>query len=59
MVLTNYMAQVGSPKARVVGALVISAPWDSFKSTASLEKPLNWLIYNRHLANSLKNIVTE
>ncbi|XP_057309633.1 phospholipase ABHD3-like isoform X2 [Hydractinia symbiolongicarpus] len=59
MVLTNYMAQVGSPKARVVGALVISAPWDSFKSTASLEKPLNWLIYNRHLANNLKNIVTE
>ena len=59
MIFTNYAANVGKPKANIQGALVVSAPWDTFKSTASLEKPVNWLLYNRFLVNSLKSVIKK
>lgn len=56
MVLLNYLASVGS-KSQLHAALVFSTPWDVFVSTASLEKPLNYFLFNRNLASGLRNTV--
>ncbi|XP_018431119.1 PREDICTED: protein ABHD1-like, partial [Nanorana parkeri] len=56
MVLLNYLASSGSGSP-LRAALVFSTPWDVFASTASLERPLNYFLFNRHLASGLRNTV--
>ena len=58
MVVSHYMVEAPSWITKnIKAALVVSVPWDSTSSTASLEKPLNWFLYNRHLANELTKLV--
>ncbi|XP_072264689.1 protein ABHD1 [Pyxicephalus adspersus] len=56
MVLLNYLASRSSD-SHLQAALVFSTPWDVFVSTASLEKPLNYLLFNRNLVSGLRNAV--
>ena len=58
MVTCNYMVETASQITKnIKAAMIVSVPWDTTSSTASLEKPLNWFLYNRHLANELTKLV--
>ncbi|XP_066912049.1 phospholipase ABHD3-like isoform X1 [Clytia hemisphaerica] len=59
MIFSNYIAKAGEPRANIKAALIVSAPWDTFQSTISLEQPFNWLLYNRFLVKRLKELITE
>uniref|UniRef100_A0A4W5RB28 Abhydrolase domain containing 1 n=1 Tax=Hucho hucho TaxID=62062 RepID=A0A4W5RB28_9TELE len=48
MLLLNYLARKGS-EAGLVAGLTMSVSWDTLESCASLEQPINRLIFNRHL----------
>ncbi|XP_072000143.1 protein ABHD1 isoform X2 [Engystomops pustulosus] len=56
MMLLNYLASSG-PRSQLCAALVYSTPWDVFVSTASLEQPLNYQLFNRALVTTLRNTV--
>ncbi|KAG8536095.1 hypothetical protein GDO81_027128 [Engystomops pustulosus] len=56
MMLLNYLASSG-PRSQLCAALVYSTPWDVFVSTASLEQPLNYRLFNRALVTTLRNTV--
>lgn len=36
-----------------MAGFTISVPWDAQKSSDSMEEPLNWLLFNRHLTGGL------
>ena len=58
MVTCNYMVETASQITKnIKAAMIVSVPWDTTSSTASLEKPLNWFLYNRYLANALTELV--
>ena len=58
MVASHYMIEAaGQITKNVKAAMVVSVPWDTTSSTASLEKPLNWFLYNRYLTNGLTELV--
>lgn len=64
LILTNFLCKMGEEGKRdiddvIVGAAVISTPWDLFKSSNSLEQPLNHLLFNRHLTKLLQNVLKE
>ena len=61
IILTNYLSKLGPHNRDVglIGAMTVSVPWDIFKSTESLEEPLNYLLFNRHLTNLLHGIFKE
>ena len=63
IILTNYLCKLSERKActssDVFGAAVISTPWNLFKSSESLEQPLNYLLFNRHLTRLLHNVVRQ
>ncbi|XP_026852516.2 protein ABHD1-like isoform X1 [Electrophorus electricus] len=52
MLLLNYLAHKGRD-AKIIAALTMSVSWDSFESSASLEQPINKLLFNRHLTSNL------
>lgn len=52
MLLLSYLARKGK-ESGIVAGLTISVPWDAQKSSASLEEPLNWLLFNKYLTRSL------
>lgn len=52
MLLLNYLARKG-PEAGMVAGFTVSVPWNAMKSTASLEEPLNWLLFNARLTRGL------
>lgn len=52
MILLNYLAKKRTDSG-VVAGFTISAPWDALKSCDSMEEPLNWLLFNRHLTRGL------
>lgn len=58
MVLLNYLASTGS-RSQLQAALVFSTPWDVFVSTSSLERPLNYFLFNRNLASGLRNTMLK
>uniref|UniRef100_A0A3B3R075 Phospholipase ABHD3 n=1 Tax=Paramormyrops kingsleyae TaxID=1676925 RepID=A0A3B3R075_9TELE len=53
MLLATYLGRVGKDTC-LQGAAVFSAGWDVFESTASLERPLNHLLFNWYLVSCLK-----
>uniref|UniRef100_A0A3B3QZN6 Abhydrolase domain containing 3, phospholipase n=1 Tax=Paramormyrops kingsleyae TaxID=1676925 RepID=A0A3B3QZN6_9TELE len=58
MLLATYLGRVGKDTC-LQGAAVFSAGWDVFESTASLERPLNHLLFNWYLVSCLKKSVFE
>ncbi|XP_029984849.1 phospholipase ABHD3-like isoform X2 [Sphaeramia orbicularis] len=56
MILLNYLARKRSESGMVAG-FTISVPWDAMKSSDSMEEPLNWLLFNKHLTNGLCHAV--
>lgn len=64
LILTNFLCKMGEQgnigiRDTIVGAAVISTPWDLFKTSKSLEQPLNHLLFNRHLTKLLKNVLKQ
>ncbi|KAM6455894.1 LOW QUALITY PROTEIN: phospholipase ABHD3 [Liasis olivaceus] len=57
MLLLNYSGKTG--KKTPLTAAVFSAGWNAFESANSLEKPVNWLLFNYYLTNCLKSSVTR
>lgn len=58
MLLLNYLARKGAESGMVAG-LTISVPWDAQESSNSMEEPLNWLLFNKHLTNGLCRAMTR
>ncbi|KAL6096091.1 abhd1 [Pungitius sinensis] len=58
MLLLNYLARKRTDSGMVAG-ITISAPWNALKSAASMEEPLNWLLFNRYLTAGLCSAVTR
>lgn len=58
MLLLNYLARKRTESGMVAG-LTISVPWDAQKSSASMEEPLNWLLFNKYLTHGLCRAVTR
>lgn len=64
LILTNFLCKMEEQGKSdihdmIVVAAVISTPWDLFKTSKSLEQPLNHLLFNRHLTNLLKNVLKQ
>ncbi|XP_069584736.1 protein ABHD1 isoform X7 [Ranitomeya imitator] len=58
MLLLNYLAATGQ-RSQLCAALVFSTPWNVFVSTASLEQPLNYRLFNRSLVITLRDTVNK
>ncbi|XP_077148113.1 protein ABHD1 isoform X3 [Ranitomeya variabilis] len=58
MLLLNYLAATGQ-RSQLCAALVFSSPWNVFVSTASLEQPLNYRLFNRSLVITLRDTVNK
>ncbi|KAK7866133.1 hypothetical protein R5R35_004782 [Gryllus longicercus] len=54
LILGNYLASKGGEARKIFSAaMVISVPWDVFKGTESIEKPIINLMLNWHLCGGL------
>ncbi|XP_038665135.1 phospholipase ABHD3 isoform X2 [Scyliorhinus canicula] len=58
MLLLNYLSKTGQ-QTPLKAAVVFSIGWDVFECTASLEKPLNWILFNYYLTNCLQASVNR
>jgi len=56
VILSNYLARTGK-QCGLTAAMAISIPWNSYASAYSLEQPINALIFNKMLADELKQCV--
>ncbi|XP_077989808.1 phospholipase ABHD3-like [Glandiceps talaboti] len=58
MILFNYLAKSGQD-CGLKAAMVVSTAYNVFKSTKSLETPLNWFIFNQFLTVQLRESVRK
>ncbi|XP_032079118.1 phospholipase ABHD3 [Thamnophis elegans] len=58
MLLLNYLGKTGK-KTPLKAAAVFSTGWNAFESADSLEKPVNWLLFNYYLTSCLKSSLTR
>lgn len=60
LILGNYLAKHSEEAAQfLAAATIISAPWDVFKGSVSIEKPYLNNMLGRHLADSLCRTVSK
>ncbi|KAK9504847.1 hypothetical protein O3M35_009025 [Rhynocoris fuscipes] len=57
LLLGNYLAAFEDSKNYLTSAMLISVPWNVFKGSESIEQPVVNLMFNRHLASCLCNVV--
>ncbi|XP_055092601.2 phospholipase ABHD3 isoform X2 [Symphalangus syndactylus] len=58
MLLLNYLGKIGS-KTPLMAAATFSVGWNTFACSESLEKPLNWLLFNYYLTTCLQSSVNK
>nr|XP_040130405.1 phospholipase ABHD3 isoform X3 [Ictidomys tridecemlineatus] len=58
MLLLNYLGKIG-PKTPLMAAATFSVGWNTFACSESLEKPLNWLLFNYYLTTCLQSSVNK
>uniref|UniRef100_A0A8C3IW98 Phospholipase ABHD3 n=1 Tax=Chrysemys picta bellii TaxID=8478 RepID=A0A8C3IW98_CHRPI len=58
MLLLNYLGQTGR-ETPLMAAAIFSAGWNVFESAESLEKPLNWLLFNYYLTTCLQSSISR
>uniref|UniRef100_A0A8D0L5C7 Phospholipase ABHD3 n=1 Tax=Sphenodon punctatus TaxID=8508 RepID=A0A8D0L5C7_SPHPU len=58
MLLLNYLGKTGR-ETPLMAAAIFSAGWNVFESADSLEKPLNWLLFNYYLTTCLKASISR
>ncbi|XP_028924984.1 phospholipase ABHD3 isoform X3 [Ornithorhynchus anatinus] len=58
MLLLNYLGKTGS-KTPLLAAATFSVGWNTFACAESLEKPLNWLLFNYYLTTCLQSSVNN
>ncbi|XP_075388844.1 phospholipase ABHD3 [Tenrec ecaudatus] len=58
MLLLNYLGRIGS-QTPLMGAATFSVGWNVFACSESLEKPLNWLLFNYYLTSCLQSSVNK
>uniref|UniRef100_A0A4W3J5T8 Phospholipase ABHD3 n=1 Tax=Callorhinchus milii TaxID=7868 RepID=A0A4W3J5T8_CALMI len=58
MLLLNYLGKIGR-ETPLKAAVVFSVGWDVFECTASLEKPLNWILFNYYLTTCLRASISR
>ncbi|XP_028924982.1 phospholipase ABHD3 isoform X1 [Ornithorhynchus anatinus] len=58
MLLLNYLGKTGS-KTPLLAAATFSVGWNTFACAESLEKPLNWLLFNYYLTTCLQSSVNK
>uniref|UniRef100_A0A8C5KBS6 Abhydrolase domain containing 3 n=1 Tax=Jaculus jaculus TaxID=51337 RepID=A0A8C5KBS6_JACJA len=58
MLLLNYLGKTG-PKTPLMAAATFSVGWNTFACSESLEKPLNWLLFNYYLTTCLQSSVNK
>lgn len=58
IILLNYLARTGK-QCGLTAAMAISIAWNCFVSAYSLEQPINALIFNKMLADELKQSVVR
>ena len=56
LILTNFLAK-HQGNEKLIAAMTVSAPWNVFESSKTLEETVNSLVFNRHLTENLKNTV--
>ncbi|XP_015418165.1 PREDICTED: phospholipase ABHD3 [Myotis davidii] len=58
MLLLNYLGKIGT-KTPLKAAATFSVGWNTFACSESLEKPLNWLLFNYYLTTCLQSSVNK
>lgn len=58
MLLLNYLGKIGS-KTPLMAAATFSVGWNTFACSESLERPLNWLLFNYYLTTCLQSSVKK
>ncbi|XP_074057628.1 phospholipase ABHD3 [Macrotis lagotis] len=58
MLLLNYLGKIGT-KTPLMAAATFSVGWNTFACAESLEKPLNWLLFNYYLTTCLQSSVNK
>ncbi|XP_024436103.2 phospholipase ABHD3 [Desmodus rotundus] len=58
MLLLNYLGKIGR-KTPLKAAATFSVGWNTFACSESLEKPLNWLLFNYYLTTCLQSSVNK
>ncbi|XP_034982344.1 phospholipase ABHD3 [Zootoca vivipara] len=56
MLLLNYLGKTGR-ETPLKAAAIFSAGWNVFESADSLEKPVNWLLFNYYLTSCLQSSI--
>ena len=59
VILINYMLNSSKYLENLICVLGISLPWDGSKTSFSLEKTVNWFLYNRFIVNKMKEMVLQ